>query len=65
MNVTIKINCDNAAFQDGQLYTELSRILSALALNLRFIESVEELHLLDNPIYDFNGNKVGQLSFKK
>lgn len=52
--ITLKIQTDNAAFEDNPEY-EVARILHALA------ESVESYGLVDLPAMDFNGNKVGWL----
>lgn len=55
MNVTIKINCDNAAFCDVP-YEELSRILADLAERIQSSQKIEE-----QSIRDFNGNDVGNI----
>ena len=51
MNITIQINTDNAAFEDGG---EVARILSIVA------EKIED-GICQFPIHDLNGNKVGQV----
>lgn len=57
MKVKITINCDNAAFDDAPA-TELARILHEL-----------EQEILDGtdskPLYDINGNKVGEFIIGK
>lgn len=52
MNCTIKINMDNAAFEDYGIATELSAILEGLLQTIR--DGGDECNL-----YDTNGNKVG------
>lgn len=55
MNCTIKINMDNAAFEDDP--NELARILRDLAERIVADGAYE-----DSPIWDRYGNKVGELS---
>ena len=57
MDITIKINCDNAAFEESAS-AEVSRILSEVADKLAgadFNESFDRKLTLR----DYNGNKVG------
>ena len=54
---TIKINTDNAAFEDEGVYEELARILEKVAKQLRD-------HNLKTTLLDINGNKVGTAGFK-
>jgi hypothetical protein len=55
MNITIRINCDNAAFCDAP-YEEVSRILSSLAEEMQ-----DHCEIIEKSITDFNGNNVGNL----
>jgi hypothetical protein len=59
MYITIKINCDNAAFCDSP-YEELSRILSTLAEEMQ-----EHGEIIEKNITDFNGNNVGNLEISE
>ena len=56
MNVTIKINTGNAAFDDGNLSTEVSRILRELA------DTEEVCDLGRIKLYDINGNACGSFA---
>lgn len=56
MDITIKINCDNAAFEDGQPREEVARILEELAGKLRGSAGLS----FAIPLKDSNGNKVGE-----
>jgi len=53
--VTIKINCDNAAFDDDP-GAELARILRELANRLHISGAVQGSR---KTLYDLNGNDVG------
>jgi len=56
MEAIIKINMDNAAFEDGcDGYAELARILKNLSNYLY------EQGSTDKNLFDINGNKVGKL----
>ena len=58
MKFTLEINCDNAAFCDGLLGLELSRILGNAA---RMVEDLNEHHVGDEwGLRDTNGNTVGR-----
>ena len=63
MNVTLKINADNAAFElnAGQ---ELSRILMEISCNenLQDWNGTQEFSL---SIRDINGNKIGEIKGEK
>jgi hypothetical protein len=63
MDVTIRINCDNAAFEDDP-YSEIARMLQTLAWR---IESKSNLVLSGDsiPIKDSSGNKVGTCEVKE
>lgn len=65
MRVKIEVECDNAAFQDGQLYNELRRILRQA---LRKVPKLRRRKpcLCDAPeaddvLLDTNGNTVGRV----
>jgi hypothetical protein len=53
MKCIIKVTMDNAAFED---YDELPSILRGLAQRLAGDRGLKEL-----PLYDTNGNKVGEM----
>ena len=57
MNIEIKINTDNDAFDDGNLKVEVDRILKDYIINK---SSLEEWILKD-----INGNTVGCIEFWK
>ena len=60
MKVTIEINMDNAAFDDGHNgRSEVARILRRLA------DDVLRRSCTDMTIRDINGNSVGHLRFTK
>ena len=61
MEATIKINMDNAAFEDGfEGRVELARILEKLANSLELsIDGPENAKAL----FDIHGNKVGTFTF--
>jgi len=60
MDVTIKINCDNAAFEHSA-NAEVARILKEVAKKVAdryvYVHPDEELK-----IYDHNGNRVGDFT---
>ena len=63
MTFTVKIKCDNAAFDPAG--TEIARMLTVIATKL---DGMSEETLLANeysPLYDINGNKVGEARWKK
>lgn len=63
MNITIKINTDNAAFSESA-NEELARILEQCAKNLRQVWNevyTGDLHTL----FDVNGNNVGTFTVKR
>ena len=60
MNAIIKINMDNAAFDDCP-GVELARILVKLALNAKWVSEAGTVL----PAYDVNGNKVGELRIEE
>jgi hypothetical protein len=55
--VTIKVNMENAAFED---YLELPRILHVLADKLE----AKQMHFGSIRLLDINGNTVGEAKFK-
>lgn len=54
MNITIKLNCDNAAFSEIP-EIEIHRILTALA------DSIDEKGIQEQQLRNFNGNIVGKM----
>ena len=58
-NVTIVIDTDNAAFDDGNSGYELARILRMLA------NAYEDGYAEDKRLLDVNGNTVGQAVWTK
>ena len=58
MNLTIKIDCGNAAFDDDPT-AEVARIIRALADRMEGASPDE-----DYPLRDINGNKVGAAVFR-
>jgi len=61
MDITIKINTDNAAFEN-RTRSETARILRELAEALDYGETLNEETKL--PLHDANGNNVGYLTVK-
>jgi hypothetical protein len=59
MNAIITINMDNSAFENWEK-EELSRILDNLAYKVQDGDIGNEI-----PIYDANGNKVGNLVYQE
>ena len=53
----LTIDCDNAAFADGELTYEVSRILRSAA------DKVFDRAVFDFPLKDINGNKVGSVKW--
>jgi len=60
MNFSINIECDNAAFEDGDRNFEIARILREIANQ---IEAGDVGKARD--IWDSNGNIVGQFELKQ
>ncbi len=60
MNITISIDCDNAAFDPMPGY-EISRILSDLAQQLHgdLADLADQEGEVRRPLLDINGNRVG------
>ena len=56
MKATIKIEMDNAAFEDGNAGAELARILGELAAKVSRVEITPGRGWA---LFDVNGNKVG------
>ena len=56
-NITISINTENSAFEDGDGNIELARILRDLASKVESGSNSETLR-------DINGNKVGTVIYK-
>ena len=65
MQVTVVINTDNAAFSDGNLQSEVARILR----NAAQLSEDGRIDLNDDgdsfPLSDINGNKVGRISVEE
>lgn len=61
MNLIIKINLDNDAFQEG--YGELGRIL--IELGKKVEATVGYTDLSERKIFDLNGNSVGTLKLEE
>jgi hypothetical protein len=57
MTVTIKIKCDNAAFEDGK--TEVARLLELCA------NEAKNGQLVYRNLFDSNGNRVGEMKIGK
>ena len=58
MDLIIKINLDNAAFEDSPLQ-EVRRILDALVTHSLYATGVRDLQ--DIGMFDSNGNSVGSV----
>jgi hypothetical protein len=58
MEFTVRINCENAAFDDA-LATETARILRGIA------DSLESGQNLPLALFDSNGNQVGRANFEE
>ena len=59
MKIKIEIDCDNAAFEDYP-EGELCYILKHLARKVKFVNSLQDIPLLDS-----NGNSVGSFTVSK
>lgn len=57
VDFVLKINCDNAAFEDDQRGEEVARILREVA------KQVEEGYTYIPQLHDYNGNRVGTAAF--
>ena len=55
--ITIHINCDNAAFEDG-LFTEAARIIRKAA---DYVDTRHGWEGFTVPLRDLNGNKCGYI----
>ena len=55
---TIKIDCDNAAFEDNGCGAEIARILRRVAAKVEGISDFDNLPSI--ALMDDNGNKVGR-----
>lgn len=56
MTITITIQCDNAAFDDGHAGAEVARILRKLAAR---VDGDSLSDYCGSSLHDINGNKVG------
>ena len=60
MDITIKINTDNDAFEEGY-YGEIERIMN----NVRDVVLMHgKSTRIQRSVYDFNGNKIGLITKK-
>lgn len=59
MNITIKINTENDAFQNGMLRFEVAQILDDLS------REVNDFGIVSKPIRDVNGNICGSVKVTK
>jgi len=57
MTLTLTIDMDNEAFQDGNAGNEVARILQKVAA-----EFEEVGHPQFRRLYDYNGNRVGEIT---
>ena len=60
MDIKIRINCDNAAFEGLGCGREIARILGRLSRAVRDSEAVE-LEGWNEALRDINGNVVGRV----
>ena len=58
-HLTITIQTENAAFTDGFIGQELSRILIKYANSIKEVGE-SNLFMLDSKLYDYNGAAVGR-----
>lgn len=58
MDIIIKINTDNAAFEDN-CGPEVARILADIGNTLCYVEPID---WRGGPLKDINGNKVGEIT---
>lgn len=56
MKFTLEVDCDNAAFDDGNHGAEVARILRQVA---EHVEHTASGVRFDVPLFDINGNQVG------
>ena len=63
-NVTITIECDNAAFDDTPMQ-EVSRILRKLANDIEAFEQLNDTVDTGRILRDLNGNRVGRYTFEE
>ena len=60
----ISINTDNAAFEDENLGSEISRILKSYANAIESVIDPDTSWELETRLRDINGNTVGQVILK-
>ncbi len=60
MKLTLTIDMDNAAFEDGNAGPELARILRRVAASVKD-DDASALVGYVGPLMDCNGNKVGKV----
>jgi hypothetical protein len=66
MKLTITIDTDNDAFRPDPS-SELARILRDLATQLNLLNAIEPCTLVpmtELPVFDSNGNVVGEVNYK-
>jgi len=63
MKLTIEIDCDNSAFENGELTNEIRRIVGGALMDLN--RDLEDKTLSETFIlFDSNGNDVGTLTYE-
>lgn len=62
MDITIRINCDNAAFE-ANAGAEVCAILKMLAMNMNGCATLDDFN--KELLRDFNGNVVGRVEVTK
>lgn len=55
---SLKLDCDNAAFDDGQRPNEIARILRSLANQIEIVP-LGDKQVIGGHLFDFNGNSCG------
>ncbi len=61
-SITIKINTENAAFQNDPDHTELRRILKTIPVFNGYFAFCDIP--IDKPLLDINGNKCGSVTIE-
>lgn len=60
---SLKLDCDNAAFDDGQRPHEVARILRQLSFQIETIPLTDKQQI-NGILFDFNGNRCGSWEAK-
>jgi hypothetical protein len=60
---SLKLDCDNAAFADGQRPNEVARILRRLADQIEIVPLADNQRI-DGRLFDVNGNTCGTCEAK-